>query len=128
MSPAPAPDEQSFVLSGQRKRMRWRDLLRRVFAVDALVCPQCLGPMTVIAFITELAVVQKILTHLALPCEPPALSPARGPAQLELWASAQATPPRRANAGRSRGPPIRAGPQLAVEPEDFVEPDFDWGA
>ena len=128
MSPAPAPDEQSFVLSGQRKRMRWRDLLRRVFAVDALVCPQCLGPMTVIAFITELAVVQKILTHLALPCEPPALSPARGPAQLELWASAQATPPRRANAGPSRGPPIRAGPQLAVEPEDFVEPDFDWGA
>ena len=115
------------MLTGQRKRLRWRDLLRRVFAVDALVCPQCLGPMTVIAFITELAVVPKILTHLALPCEPPALSPARGPAQLELWASRKPRP-HAAPAGRSRGPPIRAGPELAVEPEDFVEPDFDWGA
>ena len=116
-------------MTGQRKRLRWRDLLRRVFAVDALVCPRCCGPLVVIAFITDMAAVQKILTHLGLPCDPPALSPARGPAQLELWASAKAAPPRsgHTDAGRSRGPPIRAGPELAVEPEDFVEPDFDWG-
>jgi len=88
--------------------------------------------MTVIAFITELAVVTKILTHLGLPFEPPALSPARGPAQLELWAHAEAQPPRSGHpdAGWARGPPIRAGPEfeLAVEPEDVVEPEFDWGA
>jgi hypothetical protein len=80
-------------------------------------------------FITEVAVVQRILTHLGLPCEPPALSPARGPAQLELWTAAEAEPRRgHTDARRSRGPPSRAGPELAVEPEDFVEPDFDWGA
>jgi len=28
----------------------------------------------------------------------------------------------------SRGPPGRAGPELAVESEDVLEPDFDWGA
>ena len=36
-------------------------LPRRVFSLDALVCPRCLGPMTVIAYITEAAVVSKIL-------------------------------------------------------------------
>jgi hypothetical protein len=126
-----SPPVQTFVLTGQRKRLRWRDLLRRVFAVDALLCPRCLGPMTVIAYITEVAVVQKILMHLGLPTEPPALCPARGPAQLELWPGAQAPPIRSghtlSDAGWSRAPP-GAGPELAAEPEDFMEPDFDWGA
>ena len=36
--------------------------------------------MTVIAYITEVAVVARILSHLGLPTEPPELSPARGPA------------------------------------------------
>lgn len=81
--------------------------------------------MTVIAYITEVAVVTRILTHLGLPCEPPALSPARGPAQLELWAGAEAAPPHSGHTDtwRSRGPPGRAGPGLAAPPDDF-----DWGA
>ena len=67
---------------------------------------------------------------MSLPCEPPALSPACGPPQLELWAHTEAEPMRSSHTdtGWSRGPPIRAGPEIAVEPDDFVEPDFDWGA
>jgi hypothetical protein len=86
--------------------------------------------MVVIAYITEVAVVTKILTHLGLPSEPPELSPARGPAQLELWDEQQCSAPHTtlAGASQSRGPPSRAGPDFAVEPDDFVEPDFDWGA
>ena len=128
-APPSSPKEQ-LVLTGQRKRLRWRDLLRRVFSVDALVCPKCLGPMTVIAFITEVAVVQRILTHLGLPCEPPALSPARGPAQLEFWDTMEAAGPHTVQTGgsQSRGPPSRAGPDFAVVQDDFVDPDYDWGA
>jgi len=86
--------------------------------------------MTVIAYITEVAVVTQILSHLGLPTEPPELSPARGPAQLELWDERQgpAQQATQAGASRSRGPPSRAGPDFAVEPDDFMEPDFDWGA
>lgn len=125
-----SPPEETFVLTGRRQRLRWRDLLRRIFAIDALVCPRCLGPMTVIAYITDVAVVSKILTHLGLRCAPPILSPARGPAQLELWDDGSVATPRTSHtdAHRSRGPPSRAGPELAVEPDDFVEPDCDWGA
>ena len=126
----PSSPLDRYVHSGQRKRLKWRDLLRRVFAVDCLVCPRCSGLMTVIAYITEVAVVTKILTHLGLPSEPPELSPARGPAQLELWDQPQCYTPNTTQGGstRSRGPPPRAGPDFAVEPDDFVEPELDWGA
>ncbi len=54
-------------LSPQRKaalRRRWAHLIRRVFEVDPLVCPQCAGPLRVVAFITEPRVIRKILDHL----------------------------------------------------------------
>ena len=35
--------------------------------------------MTLIGFVTEPAWVTRVLTHLGLPGEPPALTPARGP-------------------------------------------------
>jgi hypothetical protein len=49
---------------------------RRVFGVDALRCPRCARPMVVLALISDLPVVARILTHLGLPAEPPALAPA----------------------------------------------------
>ena len=138
MKPPPTPSQAGttpsspldrYIHSGQRKKLKWRDLLRRVFAVDALVCPRCSGTMNVIAYITELAVVTKILTHLGLPSEPPELSPARGSAQLELWDGLDATGSDSAGAGstQSRGPPSRAGPEPPFE-SDAPVADFDWGA
>ena len=40
--------------------------------------------MTVLAFLTERAVVKKILEHLGLPATGPPKAPARGTAELEL--------------------------------------------
>ena len=67
-----------------RSRVPWAELLSRVFKVDVLQCENCGGRMTVLAFLTERAVVKKILEHLGLPATGPPKAPARGAAQLEL--------------------------------------------
>jgi hypothetical protein len=51
----------------RRRVLPWSDLLRRVFLVDVLVCQKCFGPMTVVAYLTDPAVVGKILGHR--PCD-----------------------------------------------------------
>ena len=50
--------------------------------VDSLACPKCSTaaqtvPMVVLAFLSDPAVVKKMLDHLALPAIAPALAPAR---------------------------------------------------
>jgi len=68
-----------------QSRIPWAELLRRTFAVDVLKCPRCLtGSLAVLAFITDPAVVLKILAHLSLPTEVPVTAPARLNPQLEL--------------------------------------------
>ncbi|MFO0278051.1 MAG: transposase, partial [Planctomycetota bacterium] len=37
----------------RRQRLPWADLLRRVFGIDVLVCPQCAGPRRVLAAIHD---------------------------------------------------------------------------
>jgi hypothetical protein len=51
-------------------RIAWSTLLRRVFQIDVAHCPKCKGPLRLIALITELAVITRILTHLGLSPEP----------------------------------------------------------
>jgi hypothetical protein len=58
--------------------------MKRVFAIDVLVCPQCGGARKLIALITDGRVVRKILAHLGLSTEPPPLAPARAPLDPEL--------------------------------------------
>ena len=62
---------------------RWAQLMKRVFDIDVLVCEHCGGRREILAFLTETRVVQKILAHLGLPTEPPAIAPARPPPELE---------------------------------------------
>jgi len=53
------------------------EMIRKVYEVDPLVCPQCGGQMKVIAFITDYAVVDRIIHHLKLTLvadKPPASS------------------------------------------------------
>ena len=45
-------------------RRRWAELIRRVYEVDPLVCPRGGGEMRVVGFITEPALIQRILNHL----------------------------------------------------------------
>jgi len=63
----------------RRRYYPWAELLRRVFGTDALVCPACHGPRRLLAFLTDPPVVQKILAHLGMATEPPALARARPP-------------------------------------------------
>jgi hypothetical protein len=42
-----------------------------------MVCPECYGPMKVIAFVNERAAIRKILDHLGLDSTGPTLAKAR---------------------------------------------------
>ena len=44
----------------------WAEIIRKVYEVDPLTCVQCGGTMKVIAFITDYAVVDRIIDHLKL--------------------------------------------------------------
>lgn len=135
--PVPAP-------RAARQPLPWHELLRRVFAFDVLVCPRCAGPMTVLAYLTQRAVVEKILAHLGLPISSPPLCPARRPEQAELFENrdeppvARRAPPIRGQAVTAaiRGPPS-AEPCPASEhgtanddPHDggALDLEMDWGA
>jgi hypothetical protein len=66
----------------RRRRMRWAELIRRVYEVDPLLCPKCGGTMKVIAFIErrdQAATVEKILRHCGLWTDPP---PCRAPPSI----------------------------------------------
>jgi len=41
-------------------RVPWADLLKKVFAIDVLACPECGGRPRLIAFVAESAVAKRI--------------------------------------------------------------------
>jgi len=47
-------------------RRGWAEMIRKVYEVDPLVCPECQGRMRIIAFLTDDAVVDRIINHLKL--------------------------------------------------------------
>ncbi len=74
---APTADAGDPPSVSTRARMSWAQLLKRVFAIDMAACPQCGGPLTLIAAIEDPAVIVKILAHLGLPTRAPPRAPAR---------------------------------------------------
>ena len=44
----------------------WAEMIRKVYQVVPMVCPQCDGTMKIIAFLTDYAVVDRIIGHLKL--------------------------------------------------------------
>ena len=54
-------DETSFVPS-----RGWAEMIRKVYEIDPLICPQCGGRMTIISFIEDHKVIDKIIAHLKL--------------------------------------------------------------
>jgi hypothetical protein len=67
-------------------RLDWAALLKRVFAVDVMVCSRCDGPMKVIASLEEPSIVRGILGHLGLPAEPlPEAKAQASPVTVELF-------------------------------------------
>ena len=79
--PATITDDKPAAMS---RRIRWAQLIKRVFKKDLMVCPHCGGRRVLIAFITDDSVNNKILTHVGLPAEPPPVAAARAPPQLEV--------------------------------------------
>jgi hypothetical protein len=67
------------ILYAATPRIDWARLLRRSMDVDVLTCPKCDGRLRVLAVITERASVQRVLSHLGVPLEPPVLARARDP-------------------------------------------------
>jgi hypothetical protein len=59
-------------------RVPWAELLKKVFAVEVLSCPECSGRMERIAFIAEGAIARGILEHLGLETTGPPLGRATG--------------------------------------------------
>jgi hypothetical protein len=80
--PAPRRCRGGAGSSAPARRSPWAELLKRVFAVDALSCHRCGGRREVLALITEGSVVRAILECLGLPTEGPVVHPARGPRSL----------------------------------------------
>ncbi len=58
--------------------MPWAELLKKVFAIDVLACPECSGRLKMIAFIADQGIARKILEHLELDATGPPLPAARG--------------------------------------------------
>lgn len=58
----------------------WAALIARIYEVFPLICPNCGGQMRIIAFITFIADIQKILEHIEVEPEAPRIAPARRPA------------------------------------------------
>jgi hypothetical protein len=44
----------------------WAEMIRKVYEVDPMLCPRCGGQTKVIAFLTDYAVVDRIINHLKL--------------------------------------------------------------
>ncbi len=84
-----SPCDPERVASGRPRRSRskyytWAELMKRVFAIDVLVCDRCGGPRKVLKFLTDPVVIRRILVHLGLPTEAPRLAKARAPPRMGL--------------------------------------------
>ena len=77
LTPAHTGDGAHTPAGSAKGRMRWAQLLKRVFDIDIKRCPHCGGQLKFIAAIEEPAVIARILTHLGLAAQPPPRAPAR---------------------------------------------------
>ena len=60
------------------RRYSWAELMKRVFEIDVLECPECkAGPMRILAAIHPPETTVAILECLGLPARAPPIAPAR---------------------------------------------------
>lgn len=62
-------------LSGKAARRSWSRLIRKIYEIDPLVCPECGSRMRLVAFIEQEQIIRKILKHLSLWEEPRTRAP-----------------------------------------------------
>jgi hypothetical protein len=82
---ARAPGVRRKRRTGPRRRYTWASLLRRVFLIEALVCPRCGGTRRLLAAIQDPESIRKVLGSLWLSADVPVMAAARSPPrQAEL--------------------------------------------
>ncbi len=71
-----------------RRNPSWAELMQRGLEIDVLACPNCGGRLRYVTTILTREAIRRILTHLDLPAEPPALAPAKPAPELDeiAWA------------------------------------------
>ena len=52
--------------NGAKRSGNWRELIKKVWEADPLLCPHCQHEMRIVALIDEAAVIERILRHLGL--------------------------------------------------------------
>ena len=79
VEPDPLAEAKSKEKQNAKKRMKWAQLLKRVFNIDIETCNRCGGKVKIIAAIEDPPVIKKILDHLGINSSPPKWTSARGP-------------------------------------------------
>jgi hypothetical protein len=63
-------DKHPFIIieeeSPRVPRRGWAEMIKKVYEVNPMACPKCQGEMRIIAFLTDYAVVDRIINHLKL--------------------------------------------------------------
>jgi len=72
-------EEERFVVS-----RGWAEMIKKIYEVDPLLCPRCGGQMSILTFIEEPKVIDKIIRHLNLTFK--AIRPPPPQAQLSIAA------------------------------------------
>jgi hypothetical protein len=71
----PAPEVRFDPADRRRRWIPWAELMRRVFEIDVLECPQCGAALRILAAIHPPETTTAILECLGLPARPPPLGP-----------------------------------------------------
>jgi len=61
---------------------KWRELIKKVWEADPLLCPECSREMRIVALIDDRKVIARILRHLGLWSQGVRVSPARAPPEI----------------------------------------------
>ena len=86
------PVEEDLTHYQKQCRSAWARLIRKIYEVEPLLCPQCKHPMRVIAFIENDPAIQKITKHLGL-WESRSHSPPPSPIYEEIAYMDESSPP-----------------------------------
>ena len=64
---------------------KWRELIKKVWEADPLLCPKCSREMCIVALIDDREVIERILCHLGLWVQGVRVFPARAPPEPDEW-------------------------------------------